>query len=187
VVQFQQFFVPSTTEDFTYTSPGLVPWAVWLFTWIPDYPAPVNNWQGAYGTGLWGAADALYQTWGGDYGGNYNDSSCGHAGPTLANLTYWALGQPNNIVPEICQGTAWNVTNAFVVNATYNPNNAVAVQLWDLVQDVYNNLQITIGTSAVNVVFNYAPWVNPASINENVLIGGGIEWYYQALSGNGMF
>jgi len=131
--------VPSTSEIYTYTSPGQVPWAIWWFGWIPDYPAPVNNWEGAYGTGLWGAADAIYQTWGGQYGGNYNDTTCGHAAATLANMQYWAF-YPNAVIPEICQGTAWNVTNAFVVNATYNPDAAVAVQLWYLIQDVYNNL-----------------------------------------------
>ncbi|HYB78243.1 MAG TPA: hypothetical protein VEG66_00575, partial [Thermoplasmata archaeon] len=186
VVQFQQFFVPSTTEDYTYTTPGQVPWPIWWFGWIPDYPAPVNNWEGAYGTGLWGSADALYQTWGGLYGGNYNASSCGHADPTLANLEYWAY-YPQNIIPEVCQGTSWNVTVAFVVNATYNLNTAVAVQLWDLIQDVYNNLQISVGQAAGNWLFPYGPWINPASINENVLIGGGGEWYYEALAGNGLF
>jgi len=79
------------------------------------------------------------------------------------------------------------VTVDFVVNATYNLNTAVAVQLWDLVQDVYNNLQISVGQSAGNTIFWYAPWLNPASVNENVLIGGGAEWYYQALQGNGLY
>ncbi len=49
VVKFQQILVPSTSEIYAYLSPGSVPWTVWWFGWIPDYPAPVNNWQGAYG------------------------------------------------------------------------------------------------------------------------------------------
>jgi len=79
------------------------------------------------------------------------------------------------------------VTAIFVNDATYTLNSTYSVMLWGLVQDVYNNLQISVGTTALNVVFNYAPWINPASINENVLIGGGIEWYYQGLQGNGLY
>ncbi|HYA57297.1 MAG TPA: hypothetical protein VEH57_02385, partial [Thermoplasmata archaeon] len=83
--------------------------------------------------------------------------------------------------------TALNMTQVFVNDATYTLNSTESVLLWNLVQDVYNNLQLTIGTTAGNVVFNYAPWVNPASINTNVLVGGGVEWYYQGLTGNGVF
>jgi len=37
------------------------------------------------------------------------------------------------------------------------------------------------------VIIGYAPWYNPASINENVMIGGGGELYYQSLVGNGLY
>jgi hypothetical protein len=188
VVQFQQFFVPSTSEIYTYTSPGSVPWAIWWFGWIPDYPAPVNNWQGAYGSGLWGGADALYQTFGGAYGGNYNDTAvCGdYYAPTMANLEYWAY-YPNQVIPQVCQGMAWNVTSYWVTTATFTANAATAALLWDLIQDCYNNMQLTIGNDASNVVFTYAPWLNPATINTNVMIGGGAEWYYQELGGNNLY
>ncbi|MGA8604703.1 MAG: hypothetical protein WB788_06555, partial [Thermoplasmata archaeon] len=186
VIKFQQILVPSTSEIYTYLSPGQVPWTVWWFGWIPDYPAPVNNWQGAYGTGLWGGADALYQTLAYDsYGGDYNDSTCGHSDPTLANLQYWA-DVPNQVIPQICQGTALNVTTYFINQATYTSNIAVATQDWDLAQAVYNNLQLTIGITQANTIFPYAPWINPASINENVLIGGGAELAWYDIGGNGL-
>jgi len=186
VVKFQQILVPSTSEIYTYLSPGQVPWTIWWFGWIPDYPAPVNNWQGAYGTGLWGGADALYQTLSDDlYGGNFNDSSCGHYQDTLANLEYWA-DQPNQVIPQDCQGTALGVATYFIGQATYTSSVATATQDWDLVQAVYNNLQLTIGIDQQNSVFNYAPWINPSTINENVLIGGGNEIYWPQIGGNGL-
>ncbi len=187
VVQFQQFFVPSTSEDYSYLTPGQVPWAVWWFGWIPDYPAPVNNWQGAYGTGLWGGADALYPTLTNNLGnpGPTNASTCGNYGYTLANLTYWA-NYPNAIIPQVCQGTALNVTTYFIDTATYTSNVSLAHSLWDYIQAVYNNLQLTIGSAQSNALFTYAPWINPATINENVMYGGGGEWSWYQIGGNGM-
>jgi len=189
VVQFQQFYVPSSTEDYLYDAAGSVPWVIWWFGWVPDYPAPVNNWQGAYGTGLWGGADSLFQTFAGAYPGpynNYNASTCGHYDPTVANLTYWAF-VGNNTIPQTCQGTAMNITAYFVNVATYTLNIAYSVQLWDLVQDVYNNMQLTVGIQNTIWGFGYAPWINPSSINTNVLIGGGGENYYLGLQGNGLY
>ncbi|HTT73785.1 MAG TPA: hypothetical protein VMG99_06535 [Thermoplasmata archaeon] len=188
-VQFAYYDVASSSEVYTYIAPGQVPWVIWWNGWIPDYPAPVNNWEGAYGTGLWGAADALAQTFAGAYtGGNFNDTAvCGpYYGPTLQNLSYWA-SQPGNVIPQVCQGMAWNVTTYFVNQATYTLDTALATQEWGLIQTIYGALELSIGITATNTVFDYAPWVNPATINTNVLIGGGSEWYYSALSGNGMY
>ena len=186
-VQFAYYFVPSTSEIYSFLTPGGVPWAVWWFGWIPDYPAPVNNWQGAYGTGLWGGADALYPvlTGGLTGGGTSNYATCGHSGNSMANLTYWA-NQPNAIIPQECQGIALNVTTYFIDEATYSPNVTLAHELWYYIQAVYNNLQLTIGILQSNTLFTYAPWINPATINQNVMYGGGGEWSWYQIGGNGM-
>jgi hypothetical protein len=190
VVQFQQFFIPSTTQEYAAIGPGTTPWVIWLELWIPDYPSPINNWAGAYGpTGLWGASDAQTLTYiDAIYGGDYNDSAvCGaYSADTEANLLYWA-NYPNQVIPEVCQGTALNITDYFVNQAAYTLNSAYAAFLWGQIQDVYNNLQFTVGFAAANVVFTYAPWINPASINTNAMIGGGGEFYYQSLLGNNLF
>ncbi len=188
VVQFQQFFIPSTTEEYSVIGPGVTPWVIWLELWVPDYPSPINNWAGAYGPGgLWGASDAQTLTYvNAVYGGDYNDTTCGHWGDTLANLTYWA-DSAYNVIPQDCQGTALNVTIYFVNVAAFTLDTSYATEVWGLIQDVYNNLQFTIGFDAANEVFTYAPWINPASINTNVMIGGGGEFYYQELSGNGLY
>jgi len=190
VVQFQQFFIPSTTTEYAAIGPGVTPWVIWLELWIPDYPSPINNWAGAYGpTGLWGASDAQTLTYiDAIYGGDYNDSAvCGaYSGDTVANLTYWA-NYPNQVIPEVCQGTALNLTDYFVNAAAYTLDNTYATFLWGQIQDVYNNLQFTVGFAAANVVFTYAPWINPASINTNAMIGGGGEFYYQTLQGNNLY
>jgi hypothetical protein len=186
VIKFQQILLPSAGEEYTYLSPGQVPWTIWWIGWGPDYPAPVNNWQGAYGPGLWGSADALYQTLAyDDYGGDFNDSTCGHSNPTLVNMEYWA-NYPNQVIPQICQGTALNVTTYFANQATYTSDLATATQDWNLVQAVYNNLQLTIGIEQRNVAFSFAPWINPSTINQNSIIGGGSEWYWPELGGNGL-
>ena len=86
-IKFQLLLIPSI-ECFFY--PCTPSYPILWFGWIPDYPAPVDNWQGAYGgTGLWGSQDALYQTLiDGTYGGEFNDTTvCGHYNPTAANMT----------------------------------------------------------------------------------------------------
>jgi len=182
VIQFQQYFIPSTSEGYYYASPGVTPWPIWWFGWIPDYPAPVNNWEGAYGTGLWAGADYLFPTLGPDN----STAICGnHYNPTPANYSYWA-NQPHQVINQACQGLVLNLTQDLVVTATYNPNTVQAEAQWFLVQDLYNELQLTVGQSAGVQLFFYAPWINPTSINANVLIGGGGEVYYQQLTGNGL-
>jgi hypothetical protein len=181
VVQFQPYFVPNLLIPPCISPP--FPVALWPFGWTSDIPSPAGNWEVAYGgSGLWGQEDALDPT----FGGGYNASTCGHSDPTLANLTYWA-SQPDQVVPQDCQGTAFNVTAQFAAQATSDANPTVATELWDLVQDVYNNLQLTVGAENPNAVFAYAPWINPSSINEGVLISGSQEWCYYGLAGNGLY
>jgi len=184
VVKIQVIIVPNLPEEFC----GLLcapSWPVWWFGWFPDYPAPQANWE-TYTTGIWGGQDGLYQTLsGGLWGGNFNDSSCGHYQDTLADLEYWA-DEPNQLIPQVCQGTALNVTSYFANQATYTSNVALAAQDWDLVQEVYNNLQLTIGITQANTVFAFAPWIASSTINTNVMIGGGGEWAWYQLGGIGL-
>jgi hypothetical protein len=181
VVKFSQFLIPGTTEQYSNVGPGVTPWAIWFPLWVPDYPAPQNNYVGAYGpTGLWGGSDALSTL----DASAYNATGCGHYGTTLANLTYWAT-IANNIIPQDCQGVAMNITTNMVTVATFT-SGAMAVTEWDLIQDVYNNLQLTIGQDQATVIFTYAPWINPASINVNPTFGGGGELSYYSLTGNGI-
>ncbi len=78
----------------------------------------------------------------------------------MANLIYWA-DQPNQLIPQDCQGTALNVTSYFINEATYTSNTPLAQTLWNYAQAVYNNLQLTIGILQQNVVWVYAPWIDP--------------------------
>jgi len=91
------------------------------------------------------------------------------------------------VINQACQGMVLNLTQDLVVLATYNANVTQSEAQWYLVQDLYNELQLTIGQSAGVQLFFYAPWFNPASINTNILIGGGGELYYQTLQGNGLY
>ena len=191
-VVFQQLYISPTEPDcFSYTSPGcLTPsYTIWPFFWTPDYPSPADNWANAYGgSGMWGSTDALGPTLSqGLYGGVFNDSTvCGHDNPTVANLSYWA-DQPDQVIPQVCQGTAFNITTYFANLATDSPNTTLGMAYWDMVQAVYNNLQLTIGATAANTLFTYAPWIAANSIDTNVEIGGSSEWAWYQLAGDGIY
>jgi hypothetical protein len=186
-IEFQQVYVPpGPVVCFQACGPS---YTIWEIGWIPDYPSPAASWQSAYApTGLWGSANAVSQTLTqGVYGGVFNDTAvCGHYNPTAANLTYWA-DRPDQVVPQVCQGTALNVTTYFANQASYTSNDTLAAQGWDLVQAVYNNLQLTVGMAEQDSIFTYAPWINANSINTNVEIGGSSEWAWYQLSGNGLY
>ncbi|HYA69908.1 MAG TPA: hypothetical protein VEH28_00880, partial [Thermoplasmata archaeon] len=187
VVQFQQFFEATSIPNCLVLPCGY-PWPIWWFDWIPDYPSPTQSWQDAYGPGgLWGDADSLSQTFvSGSYGGTFASPTCGHTVDTLANLTFWAT-YADNVIPQVCQGVAINVTIFFANAASYGANLTLDHQYWDLVQEVYNNLELTVGADQPNTLFVYAPWVAPESINAGALIGGASEWCYYALTGNGLY
>ena len=185
VVQFQQLYAPEGL--FCLTIP-CYSWPISWVGWIPDYPSPGSSWQDAYGpTGIWADQDELSATLTQNlYGGAFNDTTvCGHVDPTFANMTYWAT-QADQVIPQVCQGTAWNVTTAFATQATYSANVTAETDDWDLVQAVYNNLQLSVGAVQSNTLFAFAPWIDPSTINTNAWIGGGGEWAWYAVGGNGL-
>ena len=190
-VQLQLFFYsPTPIEDFQPVGCDIVgspfnAMPIWFSAWVPDYPSPVDNWEFAYGPdGLWGSADSVAQTlMDGSYGGEYAAPSCGHEGDTVSNFTFWA-DYPNNVILEDCQGIALNLTSFFSEAAAYGPNLTLDLEYWDLVQAVYNNLELTVGASQSNNVFTYGPWIDPGSVNGGALIGAGGEWCYYGLTGN---
>jgi len=170
-------------------SPGTTGLAFWNLAWAPDY---ANPWDYALPLVLPNATytgpDAVYQAFDGQYGGifaNLSDPLCTtHVVPDLSNLSYWAnLGY----IPQDCQGIAYNVTIAMIHAANANPNLAQGKLEYDEADAIFSELALIIPDGQANEVISYAPWVNPATIDTNIVVaGGGATLAYFNLNGNGI-
>lgn len=165
------------------------------FGWAPDYPdptdyiAPMAQPDGSY-TGPDAFAEQVFQP-------AYMQATCGHSGTAtqagaFANLTYWAdqakalwsTGVSN--LTSACQGIAYNVTNYWMTYAGTIPDSPQRVLDYNLVEQVLNGLGMYVWNGQSNLLAGFAPWIDPASVNTNPVIGGGgdIVWFqihYQSL------
>jgi hypothetical protein len=156
------------------------------FGWAPDYPdptdylAPIAQPGGDY-TGPDTVANQLSLA-------SHNDSAtCGHSGTSteagaFANLTYWAHQAENpsgSALNSTCEGVAYNVANYWMQVAGALPAGAARVLDYNLVEQILNALALYVYNGQTNELAGFAPWINPASINRNPVIGGGGDsvWY----------
>ena len=172
-------------------APGTTALDFWVLAWAADYASP---WDFAIPSflpdGTYSGPNAYYETLteekytSVDPTGTYNSVSCGHTQPTDANLSYWAfLGE----IPDDCQGIAYNVTSAMIHVANANPNLALGTTEYQESDAVFCELGLTVPDGQTNAVLSHAPWVNPNSIDTNLILSGGladIMWY--DITGNGV-
>jgi hypothetical protein len=169
--------------------PGQTGLGFWNLAWAPDY---ANPWDYAIPLVLpnstYNGPDAIWQTFDGLYGGQYANASdpicTGHIAPTLANLSYWAN---RGDIPQDCQGIAYNITTAYVAIANANPNLAQGKLEYDQADAIYSELALTIPDGQTNSVVTYAPWINPETIDTNIVVSAGAvtnAWF--DFGGNGV-
>ncbi|MGP8109903.1 MAG: hypothetical protein ACLQD9_04250 [Thermoplasmata archaeon] len=145
------------------------------FGWAPDYPDPTDYFAPmAQPNGDYTAPDtfnaqlALPQ---------YEDNAtCGHSNTTFANLTYWAAQAENpaaGTLNSTCQGVAYNVASYWMAIVGALPSGPTRVLDYNYLEQITNALAMYIYNGQSNELIGFAPWINPASINENSVIGGG--------------
>jgi hypothetical protein len=167
-------------------SPGTTSLDFWVLAWAADYASP---WDFAIPSvlpdGTYSGPNAYYETLSEQkYGGDYNDPSCGNGGTSEANLTYWATLQ---FIPTDCQGVAYNVTVGMIKVANANPNQAAATLEYQQTDAVFCLLGLTVPDGQTNAVVTYAPWINPTSIDLNLIFsGGGADEVWYGITGNGV-
>ncbi len=162
----------------------------WNLGWAPDY---ANPWDYAIPMvlpdGTYTGPDAVAETFDGVFGGNYANASdpicANHIGVDQTNLTYWAnLGY----VPQDCQGIAYNITIGMLPVANQNPDLAQGKIQYDLCDAIFGELALMMSNGQQNNVLSFAPWVNPATLNTNiVLTAAGSEVASYQLGGNGIY
>jgi hypothetical protein len=156
------------------------------FGWAPDYPdptdyfAPIAQPNGGYtAPDTFNAQLALPQY--------ENNATCGHYGistpaSAYANLTYWAHQARNpslGTLTSACQGVAYNVSSYWMSVAGAMPDGPQRVLDYNLIEQITNALAMYIYNGQSNQLVGFAPWIDPASVNTNPVIGGGgdIVWY----------
>jgi PKD domain len=163
-----------------FSPPGQDPMPIFTLAWAPDYPDPTDYVGAMY------YPNATY-TYSDDYqllGGNQTPACEGYGAQTYSwtQLLYWA--GPNQPISQACQGAAFTVmTNAEYFAAT-DLNLANRALVYNEAEHIAEKLALYVYFYQENVPFVFAPWVNPASLDQHVTIGGGqdVEWFW--LNGN---
>jgi hypothetical protein len=77
-------------------------------------------------------------------------------------------------------GVAGGLPTASAADTNYR------VLLYNMVEHIMNGLNLYVYYDQVNDLATYGPWINPATINTNVMQGGGAIQTYYDWNGNGV-
>jgi hypothetical protein len=173
-----------------YSGPGQNAMPFYTLGWAPDYPDPTDYMVPLYQPdGSYTHADALTEQFEGApaYGiGPYNQSSCMTAHP-YTDYGYWS-SQASSVggVTNGCQGTAYASMSYAQTVAAHMPDGPARQLVYNMIEHIANALALYVYYGQANVVLSYAPWINGASYNTNVAIGGGGDSTWYSITGNGV-
>jgi peptide/nickel transport system substrate-binding protein len=174
--QLVQYFLASTA----YVSPLTVS----VLGWLPDYPDPTDYVAPLYlPDATYTGPDAVGQVLANYTAATFTNSSttiqC-PGGGSWTNLTYWAQQFG---VPQVCQGDAYAVMTWASEVAGALPVGAERTLYYNLVSHIANDLAMYIYQFQEQGVGTYAPWINPNTIDTNVVLAGDALWFQ--IGGNG--
>jgi hypothetical protein len=153
--------------------------------WAPDYPDPTDYMAAMYyANGTYTLGDATYQALENTSHTQYWGASCGHDSGSWSDLVYWAnyASTQSGPIPSSCQGPAYGAMLTWMGIAAPLPVGAYRTLIYNEVEHIENQLGFYVWFSQENEVETYGPWINNATINTNVMIGGGGDqtWYLWA-------
>ena len=159
-----------------FSGPGQNPMPFYSLGWAPDYPDPTDYVVPLYyPNGTYTFGDSVMQS----LLVPAFSTGCGHP---VSDYNYFA----NNSFGNNCQGVAYKaMINALGV-AAVTPAGPYRVLVYDLAEHIAEQLGLYVYTSQANQVSSFASWIDSSSINTNVTIGGGGDWPYFWITGNGV-
>ncbi|MGI0071930.1 MAG: hypothetical protein ACRECT_07720 [Thermoplasmata archaeon] len=143
--------------------------------WYPDYPDPTDYMAAMYyANATFTLGNSVYQTL--EANASYRAASCGHSSGSWADLVYWAdLG----MIPNDCQGPAYGAMLIWMSAAASLAPGAPRELDYNEVEQVENELSLYLWYYESEGVGTAAKWINNATVNTNVMIGGGgVQTYY---------
>ena len=156
--------------------------------WAPDYPDP-SDYVGPYlyPDSIYTSSNALYEALSGLYAGSagnpggpndpYNSTSCGH----WLDVGYWSA---QTVIANNCQYTAYE-TMTHALDLAAAAVGAQRVLDFNMAEHILNGLAFYVYTTQNAGVGTYANWINPATINTNIVIGATDQLWFQ-WGGNGV-
>jgi len=158
--------------------------------WSPDYPDPTDYMTPMFlPSSTYTAPDTFAQQLAQPA---FNDSAtCGHSAVNQADLEYWAdqanftNSYANDTFVSACQGVAYTVAVGMAQQAAAMKVGPARIQQYQLIEQISNALAMYVYNGQTDEVTSYAPWINPASINQNPMIGGGGDsvWFQVRYAG----
>jgi hypothetical protein len=173
-VTYQDINFLNLVVNSLYSAPYQNPMPVFILGWAPDYPDPTDYMVPLY------LPDSTY-------------TASDVVGPEMAidnSTACWANGfsyYVNNPITQACQGAAFAWMNVEIAQAAVLPAGPARVLLYDMIEQIANKLCLYVYQSQDNEIFTAAPWINTSSINTNVTIGGGTDFVWWQMSGNGVW
>jgi hypothetical protein len=160
-----------------FSSPGQNPMPVYTLGWAPDYPDPTDYVAPLY------YPDSTY-TFSDTVNEQMNLLASNATGCSTNFYYYAALTAPVN---QSCQGAAYDAMSNALLKAATLPPGPARVLLYNQAEHIANQLALYVYSYQSYVDPTMASWVNLSSLNTNVTIGGGGDFVWWALSGNGVW
>lgn len=166
--------------------PGQNPLSFFRLGWAPDYPDP-SDYVGPYlyPDSIYTYSNALNETLSGTYastGNPYNSTSCGH----WNDPGYWsAYVEANLSIPENCQWTAYNAMLT-ALNAAAHDVGPQRQLDFNMAEQILNGMALMIYMDQRVGTWTYANWINPASLDTNIVTGMATQLEFFVVQGNGV-
>ena len=184
--------LPSTTiTSEGEAGPGTNALPMEIGTWYPDYPDPTDYTVPFYfPDATFTLPEATAEGLGSGYvtatPNSSNSTLPGTTTPCPTNYNFYVNITTNGyaVVPQSCQGAAYDAMIGLMSLAGSLPANGVRVMDYAQAESIANQLAIMISEYQLNLVIPYAPWDNPSSISTNVIYAGFFWWWL--VNGNGV-
>ena len=178
--------------DYSLASPYANPMPFFNLGWAPDYPDPTDYMAAMYyANGSYTSSDTLWQVLEqpSKYPQYWSNTTCTgkvaspYATITFADLAWFAgpdlFGGGATPLPNGCSGPAYATMLYWMGVAASLPVGSYRVLVYNLIEHIENQLGFYVWMYQNNGVTAYAKWINPTTINTNVMIGGGNDqtWY----------
>ena len=171
-----------------YSPPGGNAMPFYRLGWAPDYPDPTDYITPMYlPDSTYTYADTVAEQLGVGVNTAFNASSCSTTG-AFTNYLAWAnLAQTTGGIPNDCQGMAYSAMTYLEGLAAVQAPGPQRVLMYNWVEQIANALSLYTYSFQNNYVYTYASWVNGATLNSNVTIGGGGDFTWYTIGGNGVY
>ena len=191
-IQMSVVDIPATTLALEGTAgPGTNALPMETGVWYPDYPDPTDYvYPFYYPDATFTLPEATAEGLDSSYvmtpqPSPFNSTlPTGGACPTNYNFYVNISKAGYGVVPQSCQGAAYDAMIGLLTHAGSLPANAYRVLQFDQAEQIASQLALMIYDYQTDIVVPYASWINPSSVSTNVIYAGFFWWWL--VNGNGV-